>query len=130
MKACRVSITTVADGKETKFEYDGKLHAENNAFQVRYFEPQAEVLLSVSEKGAQLQRSGDYSLQLLFRNGELMSGSIGISGSIGNVQTHTRHFAYKCREKSVSLSLKYDLILSGEKQIMEILLFAKEICRN
>lgn len=126
MVACSVSVTTVADGVETKFDYTGEMSLGLQSVQIRWKETQAEVLLSVKEDTAEIKRAGDYSLNLFLKKGATLVGRIGISGSEGEVQTYTRYFAYSIREKSALLSFKYDLIIGAEKQRMEIRILARQ----
>ncbi len=126
MAACNVFITTIVDGAETKFRYEGELSIRVQSFEIRYFEPQARVCLFVGNDRAEMKREGDYSLKLFFERDAMLNGTLGIAGSEGSVQTHTHYFAYSVKEKSALLSLKYDLIIGTEKQRMEIRILARQ----
>ena len=126
MTACSVSITTRSDGVETKFNYEGEMSLCEKAFEICYFEPQAKVRLLVNESGAEMAREGDYTLRLFFEKDVLLNGTLGIASSEGSVQTRTRQIAYSIKQKSVLLSIKYDLIIGTEKQRMEIRILARE----
>ena len=52
-------------------------------------------------------------------------GEIGIGGAGGEIHTFAHRVAYSVSKDSLLLSLKYDLLISGEKQEMKLRLLAR-----
>jgi len=127
MRSCWISITTVADGRETKFSTEGKMEITPLGARLTYAEENAQIGLELLENEAKIVRMGDYTLSLALKQGEQASGSIGIAGSSGDISTYTHKLAYSAQENSLLISLRYDLTISGEKQEMRLRIYAKGI---
>jgi uncharacterized beta-barrel protein YwiB (DUF1934 family) len=87
---------------------------------VYYREENATVALQLEGETAIVERRGDYTLRLHLERGKTTQGELGIGGASGEIQTLTRAVQYSIREKSLLISLKYDLIISGERQNMQL----------
>ena len=125
MKKCKVTITTVVEGQENSITRDGEMDLSAEKTQLFYREENAAVHISLHGETAEVERQGDYTLRLHLVRGEITQGELGIGGSSGEIQTLTRAVQYSIREKSLLISLKYDLIISGEKQNMQLRILAR-----
>ena len=90
-----------------------------------YREDNAATRIHLKDEKAEVERIGDYTMRLLLIRGELTDGEIGLGGSSGGIQSFTHRVQYSITEQSLLLSLKYDLIISGEIQKMQIRLTAR-----
>ena len=127
MKQCRLTITTTVDGQENVITREGEMELSVNAVKVYYREENATVYLQLQNEIAMVERCGDYSLRLHLIRGETTQGELGIGCVNGEIQTLTRAVQYSIREKSLLVSLKYDLIISGEKQSMQLRILGRLI---
>ena len=125
MKKCRLTITTIADGQENTITRDGEMDLLNQKIQLFYREENAAVYLQLQGETAKVERQGDYSLRLHLIRGEKAKGEIGIGGSSGEIETFAHAVQYFVSETSLLLSLKYDLIISGETQSMHLRLLGR-----
>ena len=125
MRKCRLTITTVADGQENTIVRDGEMELSANATQICYREEHAVVSIRLQGESATVERQGDYSLRLQLHTGQTLKGEIGIGGSMGEIKTFTHAVQYSIREKSLMLSLKYDLLITGEVQAMQLRLLGR-----
>ena len=125
MKACKLTITTTADGVENTVTRDGEMELSIGSVQLRYREENAFVVMILKGESAEIQREGDYSLRLYLKRGELSQGTIGIGGANGEIQTFTHRVSYSVSKDSLLLSLHYDLLISGEKQVMKLRLLSR-----
>jgi len=125
MQACRMTITTNADGVENTITRDGEMEISLNAVILRYREENAFVWMKLQGESAELERAGDYSLRLKLNRGEICKGEIGIGGNGGEIETFAKKVNYSVSKDSVLLSLHYDLIISGEKQEMKLRLISR-----
>ena len=120
MEKCKLTITTVADGQENTITREGEMDLSVQTAKVYYREENAAVYRQLEGETAIVERRGDYTLRLHLVRGETTQGELGIGGSSGEIQTLTRAVQYTIREKSMLISLKYDLIISGERQNMQL----------
>lgn len=127
MKKCRLTITTIVDGQENVITREGEMDLSVQTAKVYYREENAEVTLQLEGETATVERRGDYTLRLHLVRGETTQGELGIGGSSGEIQTLTRAIQYSIREKSLLISLKYDLIISGERQNMQLRILGRWI---
>ena len=125
MKRCRLTITTIADGVETAITREGKMKLALSEAELLYREECAQVLIRLRNSTAEIVREGDYNLHLYLQEGMQTSGSIGIGGSDGEIQTFARRVAYSISQDALLLSLQYDLIISGERQKMKLRLLSR-----
>lgn len=125
MRKCRLSITTVADGKETNFSQNGEIDVLDSSINIRYKDENALVSIIIKEKETQIIRQGAYSLRLLLREGEETLGSLGIQNSEGELKTYTKRISYSQRKDSLLLSMSYLLLFADEPQEMKLNIFAK-----
>ena len=125
MKACKLTITTTADGVENSVTREGEMELSLTGVQLRYREENAFVVMILKGESAEIQREGDYSLRLFLKRGEVSQGTIGIGGSNGEIQTFTHRVSYSVSKDSLLLSLYYDLLISGEKQEMKLRLLSR-----
>jgi uncharacterized beta-barrel protein YwiB (DUF1934 family) len=125
MKKCKLTITTVVDGQQSSIVRDGEVDASVQKVQLLYREENAVVCIQLHGDRAIVQRQGDYSLQLHLVPEQKTVGEIGIGGSAGEIETFTHAVQYSVSEHSLLLSLKYDLLISGETQKMQLRLLGK-----
>lgn len=125
MQACRLTITTVADGQENSIVRVGALDLAFGRVVVQYNEDQAKVCISLQGERAILERNGDYSLRLQLTKDAEDIGYIGMTGTTGEIRTYTKKIAYSTTKDSLLLSLHYDLIFGEERQEMRLRLYAK-----
>ncbi|MBE7084915.1 MAG: DUF1934 domain-containing protein [Clostridiales bacterium] len=125
MKNCRVNITSVVDGRKVDSVRMGKIEILPNLVKLWYEEEQAIVELCLEDKKVTINRTGDYTLRLAFEKGQICDGTLGISGSKGDLQTETTRLAYSVADTSFMLSLHYQLLIGGEAQTTRLRLFAK-----
>ena len=125
MKKCRVTITTVVDGQENTIVREGEMELSTLTTTLIYREENASTRIRLENERAEIERIGDYTMRLNLIRGEMTEGEIGLGGSSGAIQSLTHRIQYSVTEKSLLLSLRYDLIISGEVQKMQIRLTAR-----
>ena len=126
MKACRLTITTVTDGKETHFTTDAQAEITAINATIEYTENGTQVRIEVEKNTVKISREGDYTLHLIVQEGVLTQGTLGIGGSEGTLSVLGKKVNYSLQKDSLLLSMRYDLIFGDEPQEMKIRLFAKE----
>lgn len=127
MQACDITISTKTNGRENKISRSGEMELSLTSAKVSYIEENARVTLTLEKGIVTIDRDGDYSLFLVLERGKLREGSLGINGSAGSIHTNTYRIAYSLTEKSLLLSLHYDLLTGGDPQRMQIRVFSKFI---
>ena len=125
MRKCRVTITTTIDGQENTIVREGEMELSTASAVLIYREENAATRICLSGEQAEIERIGDYTMHLFLTRGELTDGEIGLGGSSGGIQSFTHRIQYSTTEKTLMLSLQYDLIISGETQKMQIRLMAR-----
>ena len=125
MQACRMTITTSADGVENTIVREGKMELSLSEVILCYREENAFIRMRLQGENAEIERQGDYSLYLTLKRGEICKGEIGIGGNGGEIETYAHKINYSISKDSVLLSLHYDLIISGEKQKMKLRLISR-----
>ncbi len=125
MQACKMTITTSADGVENTITREGEMELSAYGAILRYREENAFVWMKLQGESAEIERQGDYSLRLKLKRGEICEGEIGIGGSGGAIETYARKVNYSVSKDSILLSLHYDLIISGERQEMKLRLISR-----
>lgn len=125
MKKCRVTITTVVDGQENTITREGEMELSTASATLIYREENAATRICLDHEKAEIERIGDYTMHLHLLSGELTDGEIGLGGSSGGIQSFTHRIQYSLTEQSLLLSLRYDLMISGETQKMQIRLTAR-----
>lgn len=125
MRKCRVTITTVVDGQENTIAREGEMDISLGVATLIYREENAATRIHLENEKAEVERIGDYTMRLCLIRGELTDGEIGLGGSSGGIQSFTHRVQYSMTEQSLLLSLKYDLMISGEVQKMQIRLTAR-----
>ncbi len=130
MQACYLTITTSVDGSETQFSRRGEMELTPVSVHLRYEEETAKVRMKIQGEEAIIERNGDYSMRLSLKRGERTSGTLGILGNFGEIQTHTHKIVYSIGNDSLLLLMQYDLLINGEKQKMKIRLLARKLEEN
>ena len=125
MQTCKMTLTTSVDGVENTITREGEMEISLNETILRYREENAFVLLKLQGESAEIERQGDYSLRLTLQSGKLCEGEIGIGGNAGGIHTYTHKVQYSVSKDALLLSLHYDLIISGEKQVMKLRLISR-----
>ena len=118
-------ITTSVDGVENSITRRGEMALMPKEIRLRYEEENALVSISVQGESAQIQRRGDYDLFLDLCVEKMTQGKIGIGGNLGEVEVFTHKIGYSISKDSLLLSLRYDLLISGEKQEMRLRLLSR-----
>lgn len=127
MKACRLAITTTAEGVENSIDREGEMELSLSKVLLRYREENAFVFIKLEGETAEIERQGDYTLRLCLKRGKLAKGKIGLGGDDGEIETFAHRVLYFVSKDSILLSLHYDLIISGEKQEMKLRLTSRFI---
>lgn len=127
MKPCHLTITTTIEDEETSISRNGEFALSSFSAKVCYREENALVCLEWEDHTLKIERLGDYTLRLFLQEDEITSGSIGLSGAEGEIQTYTSRLACSLQKQSFLCSAHYVLIFGEEKQRMKIRLFAKGI---
>ena len=125
MKYCKMTITTAVDGVENSITRKGEMSLLPAEIRLRYQEENAIISINVQGDHAQIQRRGDYDLFLDLQTNSVSQGKIGIGASLGEVEIFTHKILYSISKDSLLLSLRYDLIISGEKQEMKLRLLSR-----
>ena len=125
MQACYLTITTTADGVETKVSKTAEMDLEIQSAKLRYQDEGALVNLSVQGECVTIERQGDYTLFLPLTRGETTVGKLGIGGSCGELRLYTHKVQYTITEESLLLLLRYDMLMGEETQEMSLRLLAK-----
>ncbi len=120
MKPCELTITTNVDGQENTIVRKGEIELSSSVVRIRYREENAIVDVRLQGETANVERQGDYTLKLCLERGKITNGEIGIGGAGGAIQTVTHKVAYSVTERSLLLSLQYDLVIGGEVQKMSL----------
>ena len=126
MNACRVNLTTTVDGRETAISREGEFSLSPSNVYLRYHEENAVVTIKLQGNQAEVDRQGDYSLQLCLQEGVWTKGTLGIGGNSGEIETFAHQIAYSESKHSLLLFLRYDLRISGETQMMKLRIMARE----
>ncbi len=127
LQACSITITTTADGQETKMIRKGQMALSTLSARIIYQEENAQIDMFFQGDEVTVERKGDYTLRLRLKNGERTVGSIGLGAASGEVETYARKVGYSISENSLLALLHYDLIISGEKQEMQLRIHAKNV---
>lgn len=125
MQACKITLTTSVDGKETQIVRKGSAFLSLSRSLVRYFEESAEFTLIFEKDGVKIERRGDYALSLLLKQGEMSEGTLGFDGAVGGMRVHAHKVTYSVGKDSLLASLHYDLIFDEERQEMKLRLYVK-----
>ena len=118
-------ISTKTDGTGNEIVRDGQMELFPRTANLVYREENATVKVSLSGEKATIVREGDYKLSLFLENGKTTKGEIGIGENVGEIWTQTHRIESKITENYVVACLQYDLLITGERQQMELRLLAK-----
>jgi uncharacterized beta-barrel protein YwiB (DUF1934 family) len=128
MQTCDITIVTNADGQETSVSKTGVWSVLPNAeISLQYEETNAKICMTVGKDEVRVDRTGDYTLSLLLKQGKRCEGKIGIGGNEGKVFTQTKKLERKEKDGSLLLILHYDLLIGDEPQKMKLRLHAKKL---
>ena len=125
MQACKITLTTSVDGKETQIVRKGNAFLSLSRSLVRYVEDSAEFSLIFEKDSVKIERRGDYVLSLLLKEGEISEGTLGFDGAVGGMYVHAHKVTYSVGKDSLLASLHYDLIFGEERQEMKLRLYVK-----
>ena len=125
MKNCKLIITTTIDNQST--EIVRKTQASLSPFltKIVYSEENAQVNITLENGVLHIERTGDYTQSLHFKDGEILEGRLGICGADGVIHTHTRKLSFSVTDTSLLLSLHYVLLVGDEPQDVKIRMFLK-----
>ena len=127
MQFSQITLTTTADGKENTVTHRGKMSLTDSPIRLTYTEEGASVGMEIDNDCVRLIRKGDYELELRLEKGKKSTGKIGFGGSFGDISTFTHSLALSQKEDAILLTLRYDLLISGEIQQVKLRLYAKYI---
>ena len=120
MQDCTLTILSKADGRETKSHRSGKIEITAEEIRLAYAEENAFVTITLQDSRAKVRREGDYALALDLQKGKTCEGELGLGGSSGTIRTKTRQIFYTLKEKSLLLTLQYDLLFGDDAQAMSL----------
>lgn len=120
MQACKITILSRADGKETKTIRTGKIEISDEKVLLTYVEENAAFTIVLQGDTAKVRREGDYALYLELKNGETSDGTLGFGGSTGTLRVKTRHVAYSLKQHALLLTLQYELLFPDNAQTMSL----------
>ncbi len=116
-QACTLTIKTTVDGQESELVREGILTTEAAGYALEYSEEAARITIRLSEKRAEVRRTGDYELYLPLEKGRGV-GRIGLGDSSGEIPLTTRLVGYGYADGTLTIILRYDLGFGAEKQKM------------
>ena len=119
-----LTITTVIEGNQTQVEYAAQMRLQEDSVLLIYEDGGARVQISFERGVLQINRQGDYQMQLTLKKGELQSGSLGIGGQSGEVATHTQKLTSKIKAGGWLCTAKYALIIGGQPQVTSVRMYA------
>ncbi len=122
---CMLTLTTSADGSESKTERSAELIISPESTELRYREEAGASVLRFFYDHAEIVRTGDYGLRLFLRAGETTAGELLLGNASGEIQTFTHKIASRTENGRFFALLQYDLIIAGEKQKMRVRLQTK-----
>ena len=125
MQACKITLTTSVDGKETQIVRTGSVLLSLSKALVCYREENAELTLIFQKEGVKLERRGDYALSLLLKQGETCDGTLSLGGSAGSIRARAQKISYSVGKDCLLATLHYDLIFGEESQEMKLRLYVK-----
>ena len=126
MRACDLTIITITDGTESRIRRSAEMELSPLSALLCYNESGAIVQIQVKDGKVLLSRKGDYSLSLTLDEGKTTRGTLGISGSNGEIFVSAERVGFSIGEKSFLANLKYTLDFGREKQKMQLRLNARE----
>ena len=126
MRACDLTIITITDGTESCIRRSAEMELSPLSALLCYNESGAIVEIQVKDGKVLLSRKGDYSLSLILDEGKTTRGTLGISGSNGEIFVSAERVGFSIGEKSFLANLKYTLDFGREKQKMQLRLNARE----
>ncbi len=125
MRRCKITINTTVDGQETSFSTYGEMSLSIYGVTVRYQQENATITLAFKGGDVTVDRLGDYSLHLDLKEDTLTKGKIGIGGNEGEIEIQTHKVQYLVGKDSLLASLRYDLLMSGDVQRMQLRILAR-----
>ena len=127
MKKAKLTINTQVDNASaTTASYEAEIELSENSALLRYEEQGAKVTLALKNGEILIDRAGDYTFSLRLAEGKQLPASLGIMGSVGDIQTKTHSIQYSITDNSFLLSIKYALVFAGnETQEMKLRLIAR-----
>ena len=125
MEQCTLSITTVVDGEERTVSRKGEWTISPLSAKLIYKEEDGTVTLKIDGDGVEIQRTGGYSFRLYLKQDKTLPSYIGIGGEEGEIQTYAEKISYSIGKDSLLLSLRYALLIGGERQEMKLRLLAR-----
>lgn len=127
MQKCLVKIATEIDGNVAEVCHMGSCIFCTTSAKIVYKQDTSSNTIELTDNSLRITRLGDYTLDLHFKEGELLKGTLGIGGSNGEISTKTHRLIYTLSENSLLLSLQYTLIAGDEPQETKVRLFVKTI---
>ena len=124
---CILTLTTSVDGNKSKATRSAELNSSSTNAELRYSEGTGVSVLRFFEDCVEILRDGDYGLRLCLRENETTKGALLLGGASGDIETYTHKIRVQKGNENFFALLEYDLIISGERQQMRVLLQTKTI---
>ena len=124
MRKGTLNITTIIDGNKTEVEYAAQMRLQKDSVLLTYEDGGARVQITFENGVLQIDRQGDYQMQLTLKNGELVSGRLGIGGQSGEVATHTQKLTSKIKQGAWLCTAKYALLIGAQSQMTSVRMYA------
>lgn len=124
MQKGTLTITTIIDGNKTQVEYAAQMRLQKDSVLLTYEDGAARVQITFENGVLQIDRQGDYQMQLTLKNGELVSGRLGIGGQSGEVATHTQKLTSKIKQGAWLCTAKYALLIGAQPQMTSVRMYA------
>ncbi len=125
MQNCQLKITTTVDGQSNTILRAGQMELSKTAT-LSYEEEGARVQIVLFEKGALLERFGEYALRLPLRVGETCAGTLSFGDSAGEILVKTLEIERIFGDADLEIRLHYELLFGEETQDMCLRIRAKE----
>ncbi len=120
IKKCNVTLKSVVDGAENKFQAEGFLEVLADKIKLSYREGTALTTLLFEGGNVRVNRTGDYALRLLLIEGAVTQGELEINGNVGGLEISTRQVTFSYTESRVSVCLRYDILFDESAQEMQL----------
>ena len=125
MKACRLTISTTIDGKETRVTRDGEYSFDEQGVRLCYREENAVVGLLLKDSTLTVERRGDYRMLLRLCENCTLQGELGIGDSVGDIRIQTLKLQSRAEKDAWLLLAEYVLLAGTQPQKTKLRLSVK-----
>lgn len=124
MKHCDFKIITFCDDKREEYSFDGLCSDENGVVRFTYRDGASSVELRLSDI-CEMNRTGEYGMQMRFVAGERTECRLSFGGSFGTVCVTTKAYTLQQEEDAIRVFLDYTLDFPHDVQHMRLFITAK-----